>query len=82
MFNVTYQDVAATRAVKDEIPDLYMPPEHRRPASKQISNMLKITRQRERLDRNPLHAVHLLASRETERIYRSVVGSQFRAEHF
>ncbi len=63
-------DVAASRALRDEIPDIYVPPPHRVPKGKQISNMLKMVRQRERLDRNPLFAVHLLAKRDGgNRIY-------------
>ena len=41
MFRQNLQDLAATRALKDEIPTIYMPPVHRRPTSKQLNNMLK-----------------------------------------
>ncbi len=69
-FNAKTQgDGAATRALQDEIPNIYVPPPHRIPKGKQISNMLKMVRQRERLDRNPLFAVHMLARRDTHRLY-------------
>ena len=69
MFSAKGDAHPATRALKDEMPDLYIPPPHRHPTSKQITGMLKMVRQRERLDRNPLFAVGIIAHRERERLY-------------
>ena len=69
LFKLTPQDVAATRALKEEIPDVYLPPLHRRPRAKQIGNMMKTQRQKERLDRNPLLAVHLMYKQNRDRMF-------------
>ncbi len=58
-----------TRLVKGEVTPRMTYPSYRRPTGKQIVNMMKQWRQRERLDRNPLFAVHLIAQRNRDRIY-------------
>ncbi|KAI0704561.1 hypothetical protein C8Q76DRAFT_820141 [Earliella scabrosa] len=47
----------------------YAAPVHRRPTSAQISRMYKQCRQRERLDRNPLFAVQIMAEQDPSRLY-------------
>ena len=58
-----------TRATKGVVSQPYITPIHRRPADEQIDNMMKSWRRRERLDRHPLLAVHLLCKQEEKRIY-------------
>ena len=47
----------------------YAAPVHRRPTSAQISRMYKQCRQRERMDRNPLFAVQIMAEQDPSRLY-------------
>ncbi|RDX52563.1 hypothetical protein OH76DRAFT_1480666 [Lentinus brumalis] len=69
MLDGNKHDHAASRALKEEVPSIYRPPDYRMFQSAQITNMFKMNRNRERLDRNPIRAVHILARRETDRIY-------------
>ncbi|KAI0716346.1 hypothetical protein C8Q76DRAFT_692091 [Earliella scabrosa] len=69
MFDAARPDPTARKALYSEIPNVYVPPSHRRPRGKQIGNMLKMVRQRERLARNPLYAVHLIQARDQHRTY-------------
>lgn len=50
-------------------PRLFNFPRFRKLSRQALQGMHKLVRQRERLDRNPLFAVHLLVQREPERIY-------------
>lgn len=58
-----------TRAVHGDVSNRATYPPYRRPTGKQIVNMMKQWRQRERLDRNPLFAVHIIAQSNRDRIY-------------
>ena len=69
MLNGDMHDQAASRGLKEELPNIYRPAEHRMFRSAQITNMFKMNRNRERMDKNPFRAVHLLARREPFRIY-------------
>ena len=53
---------------------LYVTPIHRRPTKVQIGRMHKGCRQRERLDRNPLLAVAIMAKQDPSRLYWYVVS--------
>ena len=63
------EDYSTTRPANVSAVDPYLTPPHRRPKANQIKNMMKMWRQRQRLDRNPLIAVHLLANRGDSRLY-------------
>ena len=47
----------------------YVTPVHRRPTDAQISRMYKQGRRRERVDRNPLLAVQVMAVQDPSRLY-------------
>ena len=47
----------------------YVTPVHRRPTDAQISGMYKQCRRRERIDRNPLLAVQVMAMQDPSRLY-------------
>ena len=69
MFEKHLPGSTMARGSKAMIPQPYVTPIHRRANKAQIGNMMKSWRRRERLDRHPLLAVHLLAKLNTDRMY-------------